>query len=265
MKRFSFLAWLLILGSVALVAADEQWPREIETAKGLVVLYQPQVDTLEGDILSGRSAVSIKPDGQDEPIFGAAWLEGRIETDYDARTATFIEIRVSRVRFQDATDEQQQELADLLSSEIPTWDVELSLDELMASLEIAELGNVFRQQSDGKWQQRDGGQWSKADVGQQAQSRADTAAGQRGGAGAEGGRLSGGNLEGNQGRAAGAEAARSGRNQGSTPSAGSRSSSPPRSSGGSSVSRSQQSRQRGSQRTRSAPRGGGRRGGGGRR
>jgi hypothetical protein len=744
-KRFSFLACVLILGSVAVVAADEEWPRKIETAKGLVVLYQPQVDTLEGDILSGRSAVSIKPAGQDEPIFGAAWLEGRIETDYDMRTVTFSQIDVPKVRFQDATDEQQQELADLLSAEIPTWDLELSLDELMASLEIAEQqslaaenfddsppiilftdeptvlvsidgephfqelqdtgvqmvantpfllaqdpdrkdryylyggaeswyearavkgpwtpttnvpkkikklepedeeiepedeaetpdkppgirvvteptelivtdgqpqflplgdgsllvikntesdvlrentsqrifvllsgrwfasksingpweyvpsnglpesfaeidpdsdygylltwvagselaeetsldsyvpqtaaikrtatievtydgepkfepieetslfnavntesqviqagdtyycaadgvwyvannpkgpwrvasevpdeiytipasnpnynvtyvyvydstpevvyvgyypgytgsylyngcvvygtgwyyrpwygrhyypryrtwgfsvrwnpwygwsfgfgfstgrftfgigfggwhrggwwgprgwrgyrrgynrgwhrgyrnggragyrngyragrrnagrnmyqhgnnagkvsatgrtqkarspgastgrqnnvyadkqGNVFRQQSDGNWQQRDGGQWSKADVGQQAQGRADTAAGQRGGAGAEGGRLSGGNLEGNQGRAAGAEAARSGRSQGSTPSAGSRSSSPPRSSGGSSVSRSQQSRQRGSQRTRSAPRGGGRRGGGGRR
>ena len=78
MKRLFSLVCLLILGTVAVVAADEEWPREIQTEKGLVVLYQPQVDSLDGDLLSGRSAVSIKATGQDEPIFGAAWLEGRI-------------------------------------------------------------------------------------------------------------------------------------------------------------------------------------------
>jgi hypothetical protein len=137
-KRLSWLVCVLILGTAGLVAADEEWPREIQTEKGLVVLYQPQIDSLDGDLLSGRSAVSIKSTGQDEPIFGAAWLEGRIETDYDTRTVTFSRVEVPRVRFQDASDEQQEELAALLTGEIPTWDLELSLDELMASLEIAE-------------------------------------------------------------------------------------------------------------------------------
>jgi hypothetical protein len=136
-KRLVLLTAVMIFAS-ALIAADEEWPREIETAKGLVVLYQPQVDSLDGDLLSGRSAVSIKPTGQDEPIFGAAWLEGRIETDYDTRTVTFSTVEVPRVRFQDASDEHQEELAALLTAEIPTWDLELSLDELMASLEISE-------------------------------------------------------------------------------------------------------------------------------
>ena len=119
-------------------AQSDEWPREIETERGLVVLYQPQVDTLEGDLLSGRSAVSVKPTGKDEPIFGAAWLEARVATDYDERTVDLIDVTVPRVRFQGATDEQQQELTALLSSEIPTWDIVMSLDELMASIEIAE-------------------------------------------------------------------------------------------------------------------------------
>ena len=138
MKRWSLLVCLLVLGTAGLVAAEDEWPHEIEIEKGLVVLYQPQVDSLDGNLLSGRSAVSIKPTGQDEPIFGAAWLEARIETDYDTRTVTFSTVEVPRVRFQDASDEQQEELAALLTAEIPTWGVELSLDELMASLEIAE-------------------------------------------------------------------------------------------------------------------------------
>ncbi len=138
MKRLVLLTTVMIFASAAVGVADEEWPREIETAQGLVVLYQPQVDVLEGDILSARAAVSIKPKGQDEPIFGAAWLEARIDTDLDTRTVILDEVRVPRVRFQGATDEQQQELTDLLTAEIPTWDIELSLDELMASLEIAE-------------------------------------------------------------------------------------------------------------------------------
>ncbi|MCK5375681.1 MAG: carbohydrate-binding family V/XII, partial [Acidobacteria bacterium] len=132
------LALALLLPAAALAAGDEDWPREIETAKGLVVLYQPQVDVLEGDALSARAAVSVKPTGQDEPIFGAVWLEARIDTDFEARIVTLEDARVPQVRFQDATDEQQQELAELLTAEIPAWDIELSLDKLMASLEIAE-------------------------------------------------------------------------------------------------------------------------------
>jgi len=137
-KRLFFLTFMMTLGTAAVAAAEVEWPREIEPAKGLVVLYQPQVDSLEGDRLTGRAAVSVKPTGQEEPIFGAAWLEARIATDYDSRTVQLVEVGVPRVRFQDATDEQHEALAVLLTAEIPTWEIELSLDELMASLEIAE-------------------------------------------------------------------------------------------------------------------------------
>jgi len=138
MNRVFLLTMVLVFAFAAVAVADEKWPREIKTAKGLVVFYQPQVDVLEGDILTARAAVSVKPEGQDEPIFGAAWLEARIDTDLDVRTVTIDEIRVPQVRFQGATDEQQQQLADLLTAEIPTWNIEISLDRLMASLEIAE-------------------------------------------------------------------------------------------------------------------------------
>ena len=138
MKRSIAFLSVVIIAAASLVVADEDWPRKIKTSKGLVVLYQPQVDTLEGDLLFARSAVSVKPKGQDEPIFGAAWLEARIDTDLDSRTVSLDQIRVPRVRFQGATDEQQQELTDVLTTEIPTWELVLSLDELMASLEIAE-------------------------------------------------------------------------------------------------------------------------------
>ena len=121
---------------------SEEWPREIETDKGLVVMYQPQVDRLEGNILHGRAAVSVTAKGGSEPVFGAVWMEIRIETDIDARMVDFGEIRVPKVRFPDATPEQEQGLIDLLTREMPTWNIELSLDRLIAALDLAERQSV---------------------------------------------------------------------------------------------------------------------------
>ena len=66
------LASLLIVASAG---ADEAtgWPREIETKRGKVVIYQPQPDTFEGNVLTARAAVSVIPQDK-EPVFGAAWF-----------------------------------------------------------------------------------------------------------------------------------------------------------------------------------------------
>jgi hypothetical protein len=105
-------------------------------------MYQPQVDRLDGTNLYARTAVSVTPEGKSEPVFGAVWLEGKIETDIDDRIVTFLDIRVPRVRFPEATEEQETALIDLLTTEIPKWDIELDLDRLTASLEIADKQNL---------------------------------------------------------------------------------------------------------------------------
>ena len=45
---------------------------------------------------------------------------------------------VPRVRFPDATEEQEQALIGLLTREMPTWNIELSLDRLIPMLDLAE-------------------------------------------------------------------------------------------------------------------------------
>jgi hypothetical protein len=134
----AFVVLALFGARSARATETEAWPREIETQKGLVVMYQPQVDSLEGNNLMARAAVSVTEKGGAEPVFGAVWMEIRIETDIDARIVEFGEIRVPRVRFPDATPEQEQNLIDLLTREMPTWNIELSLDRLIAALDVAE-------------------------------------------------------------------------------------------------------------------------------
>ena len=131
---------LLSSGSVALSQdePDSQWPREIETQEGVVSIFQPQVDSLDGNILKSRAAVMVRPTNDGEPVFGAVWIDTRVSTDMDTRMVVFEEVTVPRVRFPEASEEGQQGLIDLLTREIPTWNIELSIDRLIPMLDLAE-------------------------------------------------------------------------------------------------------------------------------
>ena len=132
------LIFLLAVPAGAQDEPENEWPREIETAQGMVTVFQPQVDSLDGNVLKSRAAVMIRGTEATEPVFGAVWLESRISTDLDAREVIFEDLVVSRVRFPDATEEQEQNLIDLLMQEIPTWDIQLSVDRLIPMLDLAE-------------------------------------------------------------------------------------------------------------------------------
>ncbi len=118
---------------------EEGWPRRIEVAEGEIIVYQPQIEALEGDRLTARAAVAITPSGQQKPVFGAVFMEARVETDRDARTVTIDEIRVPRARIPEASRDQEEALTELLQREIPASPLTLSLDRLLTSLELAEL------------------------------------------------------------------------------------------------------------------------------
>ena len=110
-RRFgiSLVAALLVatVSGAAYVALQEDsvegWPREIPVDGGLVVVYQPQSDTFEGNMLSGRVAVSVTPTDQ-EPVFGTVWFEARLVTDRDTRMAVIDDFDVTRVGFPGANE-----------------------------------------------------------------------------------------------------------------------------------------------------------------
>jgi len=141
-RTASVLLALALLTTAPMIAQDEpekEWPREIETESGaLVTVFQPQVDSLDGNILKSRAAVMVRESEDAEPVFGAVWLETRISTDFDTRQVSLEAIEVPRVRFPDATEEQGQGLIDLLIQEIPTWNLQISIDRLIPMLDLAE-------------------------------------------------------------------------------------------------------------------------------
>ena len=128
----------VLAGATGALADDPGWPREIITPGAAIVIYQPQVETFSENDLTSRAAVSVKATDKEEPVFGAVWFEARINTDRDTRTVTLLDTKVSRVRFPNVTPDQEKQFAALVESEIPKWDLLLSLDRLLTGLELAE-------------------------------------------------------------------------------------------------------------------------------
>ena len=115
----------------------EGWPREIPVDGATVLVFQPQPDVLDGNMLSGRAAVSVERTDE-EPVFGVVWFDARLETDRDERIASVDNLTVTRVGFPAAEDAQRDSLAALLEAEIPAWELDIALDRLLTSLDLAE-------------------------------------------------------------------------------------------------------------------------------
>ncbi len=140
MKRTIYLLFILLsFGTFAQEEDSFSWPKEIETAKGVATVYQPQLESLNGNIVEGRAAISYQETGSKEMDFGAFWFRATLETNTDERTAVMEAVDVVQLNFPMIEDEDRLEKARLgLENEIESWDIVFSMDHLIASLADAE-------------------------------------------------------------------------------------------------------------------------------
>ena len=143
-----FLGACLLSFTLAWALEDQvdDWPREIDLPQGVVVIYQPQPEKLEGNQLEARAAVSVELKGADAPVFGAVWFAARMDTDRAERTATITDVSVTQMRFPEQDDAKEKKLSALLEEEIPKWELPISMDQLMTTLELAEKRSEARSQ-----------------------------------------------------------------------------------------------------------------------
>jgi hypothetical protein len=146
----SFTRWLppglvkLLLLMIALfvghaASAADPWPREIKAKEGKVVIYQPQLESFQGDKATVFAAVSVQKTDMKVPVFGVVWFDSRVATDRDKRMVEFQEIKVTKTQFPNAQPEQERRLAAFLDREIAGWPKPtMALDRLLAALAEVE-------------------------------------------------------------------------------------------------------------------------------
>ncbi|MDH4073308.1 MAG: carbohydrate-binding family V/XII, partial [Gammaproteobacteria bacterium] len=114
------------------------WPQEVTAEEGTIVVYQPQPESLDGNVLKGRAAMSLELTGRDEPIFGAFWFESRIDTNRETGIALIRDVRITQVRWPDSRDADEQRFTVVVEKAVPENGFEISMERLAASLESAE-------------------------------------------------------------------------------------------------------------------------------
>ena len=147
MFKHIIISVVLLLNSCIFAFSQEPeeltWPREIETAeKAVITLYQPQLESFKSNILIGRMAISVKPVDKGL-IFGAIWFSAKLTTDIENRIAVLDDLDITQTHFPEIEEDKVVHFARMLEAEVEGWDVEMSLDRILASLEVAEEDNIL--------------------------------------------------------------------------------------------------------------------------
>ncbi len=138
-KREFVAALFILLFPLALLSQSQSdWPKKIEKDDIKVIIYQPQVESLTANRMEARSAVSVTNKDYESPVFGAMWFDCVISTDRDNRMVQLLDMEVSAAKFPDMEDEKIEQLSQFIENEVPQWEIILSLDELLADLDMNE-------------------------------------------------------------------------------------------------------------------------------
>jgi hypothetical protein len=114
--------------------SSTDWPRQIDSVAGTIVVYQPQPEALQGNTLTARTAFSLTPKGKTDPVFGAMWFTAEVSIDRTQGLVKVLSAKVTRVRLPDATPNDEKSFAAEIEGETPKWNLSLSLEGLTAAL-----------------------------------------------------------------------------------------------------------------------------------
>ena len=76
-------------------APADPWPRTVKLDGATALVYQPQVDSWQGNAIEFRAAVAIRPAGSTQEILGVIWATARTQVD---RVTRMVALRTSPSR-----------------------------------------------------------------------------------------------------------------------------------------------------------------------
>ena len=91
----------------------DPWPRQLQLSNAMLTVYQPQVESWQGNQLAFRAAVAAKAQGANTDTFGVIWGSARTEVDRVARQVTLEELRLTRSNFPTLPDNGAAYLSEL--------------------------------------------------------------------------------------------------------------------------------------------------------
>jgi len=143
--RRSLLIFLFLFSSMFSKAQEDAeaaltWPRDIIKGEDTVTIYQPQLESFENNMIEGRMAISMhtKSDGI---VFGALMFKARVNTDLDERLVELEKMDIIQTSFPDVEEEKAAKFVRELELAIEGSTELMSLDRILASMELIEKEN----------------------------------------------------------------------------------------------------------------------------
>ena len=145
MKTTSILLLLLLFISQIFakeIDLDELgWPRDLKFDKGVITIYQPQIESFEENKIEARAAIAVKIEDK-SPVFGAMRFNSRAMTDLDEHLVTFDNIIVESLKFPEGDEEQVERLRAGMTNKLDELSLTMSLERFTASIEhLQDHGN----------------------------------------------------------------------------------------------------------------------------
>jgi len=117
--------------------AEGAWPRQFDVNGTTVLVYQPQIDTWEGNRLQARAAVAVRAAGAAQPSFGVVWIAARTEVDKEHGIVSLEDIQIPKVNFPDAPQKTDAYLR-AARQHVPAGVRTVSLEQFEANLAISQ-------------------------------------------------------------------------------------------------------------------------------
>ena len=119
-------------------APPSKWPMVIEQSNAEITVFQPQLETFKGNVLTARAAVAVKKKDDAKSSYCAIWMKAKAHTDKDSRIVTLRDLTVTQVAIPNTSDKAKKFLGDLISKQILKADLSISLDKLLAMMDTIE-------------------------------------------------------------------------------------------------------------------------------
>jgi len=138
--RLSLLFFLVSLLIAPQLYSEElnKWPRDVKVSSGTITIYQPQIESLKGNILKGRAAVAYHGSGSDATIFGAAWFSAQVNIDRENSSVHYETLKITDTRFPQENKQRRDEFSEAVSQGVKKGNLTSSIDELTTALAAVE-------------------------------------------------------------------------------------------------------------------------------
>lgn len=114
----------------------DPWPRQFKVNNANVLVYQPQVDSWENNILSFRAVVSVTPNGSKQETLGVIWATARTQVNRVSRIVVLEDIKLTKSNFPTLPDQGASYMRALQQQSVPAQRT-ISLDRLQESLVVS--------------------------------------------------------------------------------------------------------------------------------